>query len=329
MPKRIIDGEAMWSSDKVASLAPELQAEYAWLLPLAMANGVFECNPGLILSRCYSRRPRMTLAKVESILNAFTKVKLLFRWQHEGKAWGYWVGIDAPGRLPSPERRGKHEKVGPPVPEEELASFLGTDANGIQRNPLDANGCHWNPKKDTDLQVAESTTDTNGCQRIPSASSARAPEPNPKPNPIPTPKPSSVEVSAYEIPDWVPSEEWLAFVEMRRAIHKPLATKHAVEYAIKKLDKLRASGQDPGAVLRQSVLASWQGLFEVSEGKNDTRKTFAQQRTENNRRTLEQYRQSIAERYRGEPDAAGRGDGPGAVAGGAGAGGRGAGGPGP
>lgn len=320
MPKRIVDGEALWSSDKVASLAPELQAEYSWLLPLAMANGVFECNPGLILSRCYSRRPRMTLAKVESILNTFAKVKLLFRWQHDGKAWGYWVGMDAPGRLPSPERRGKHEKVGPPVPMEELAAFVGTDSSGIQPSNQEAEK----------LQPVESPTDTNGCQRIPSASSARAPEPNPKPNPnpIPTPKPSSVEVSTYEIPEWVPSEEWLAFVEMRKAIRRPLATAYALKCAVQKLDRLRASGQDPGAVLRQSVLASWQGLFEVSEGKNGTRKTFTQQRTENNRRALDEYRRALADRYRGEPDAAGRGDGPGAVAGGAGADGRGSGGPG-
>ena len=49
---------------------------------------------------------------------------------------------------------------------------------------------------------------------------------------------------------------------MRKSIKKPI-TDSAVPLAVSKLDKLRAAGSDPRAVLEQSTLNSWQGLFEV------------------------------------------------------------------
>lgn len=64
------------------------------------------------------------------------------------------------------------------------------------------------------------------------------------------------------LPDWLPVDCWLAFVAMRKAIKKPL-TPDAVPIAIRKLDKLRVTGNDPRAILDQSTLNSWQGLFEV------------------------------------------------------------------
>jgi hypothetical protein len=49
---------------------------------------------------------------------------------------------------------------------------------------------------------------------------------------------------------------------MRKAIRKPL-TPGAEALAIAKLDRLRREGSHPQLVLEQSVLNSWQGLFEV------------------------------------------------------------------
>jgi hypothetical protein len=40
--------------------------------------------------------------------------------------WGFWVGIDKPGRLPSAARqKERHEKTGEAVPQEKLREFLG------------------------------------------------------------------------------------------------------------------------------------------------------------------------------------------------------------
>lgn len=65
-----------------------------------------------------------------------------------------------------------------------------------------------------------------------------------------------------QIPEWIPAEAWAGYVEMRQKIRKPM-TDRAVSLAIKTLDYLRAAGNDPGAVLDQSVMNSWQGLFAI------------------------------------------------------------------
>ena len=132
MYKRIVDGEGVWRSDKLARVKPVwVRAEYANLLLLALANGVFEANPGRIWSLVYSyNRPDITRRDVETvILPALKDAGLLFTWRvPDGKDWGYWVGIEKSGRLPSASRLcKKHESVGPAPPVIELEAFIGLD----------------------------------------------------------------------------------------------------------------------------------------------------------------------------------------------------------
>src|ERR1700722_14470064 len=112
MPKRVVDGEAIWQSDKLSQVSEQWRGEYANLLPLAYANGTFECNPRLIWSKVYSyNRPNVTVDDVASILDQFEEAKMLFRWFDEnGKCFGYFVGIDKSGRLPLPSRDGMDRK---------------------------------------------------------------------------------------------------------------------------------------------------------------------------------------------------------------------------
>lgn len=125
MPNRLICGEALWQSDKLLWVPEEYRAEYANLLPLALANGSFECNPDKIWSRVYSynRRDR-DREFVKRALEAFESAKMLFRWEAEdGLVWGYWTGIEKPGRLPSGTCY-KNAAKGQPVPKELLEKFL-------------------------------------------------------------------------------------------------------------------------------------------------------------------------------------------------------------
>ncbi len=136
MPKRVLDGEGVWRSDKLARVKPLwVRAEYANLLPLALANGVFEANPRRVWVQVYAyNRPDVKLKEVEMILDALSHVGLLFRWADaQGKVWAYWIGIDKPGRLPGKSRRGRNEVVGPDPPVDELRKFL--ESNGIQKLP--------------------------------------------------------------------------------------------------------------------------------------------------------------------------------------------------
>lgn len=89
----------------------------------------------------------------------------------------------------------------------------------------------------------------------------------------PSLKPSKVRKHphwAELLPDWIPPEPWIAFVEMRRKARKPLETIRAVELLIKKLDEFRARGFTPQAVLEQSTMNSWTGLFELKDVKPTT-----------------------------------------------------------
>ena len=110
MPKRLVDGEAVWTSDKLAKVEPlEFRAEYTNLLPLAEADGTFEANARRVWKEVYSyNRQDITVDLVEDILDEFERVGMLLRKKDEdGKVWGYWVGIES--RLPSISQRDKYK----------------------------------------------------------------------------------------------------------------------------------------------------------------------------------------------------------------------------
>jgi hypothetical protein len=64
------------------------------------------------------------------------------------------------------------------------------------------------------------------------------------------------------LPDWLPKEAWTEFLAMRKRKKKPM-TDYAIKLAINKLDRLRADGEDPEAVLNESIFHEWDGLFPV------------------------------------------------------------------
>ncbi len=76
--------------------------------------------------------------------------------------------------------------------------------------------------------------------------------------------------SGFVLPDWVDSEAWQGFEEMRRKERHPL-TDRARKLAITDLEKLRASGNDPVDVLNQSTLKGWRGLFAVNGASSNGR----------------------------------------------------------
>lgn len=69
------------------------------------------------------------------------------------------------------------------------------------------------------------------------------------------------------LPDWVPIRDWDDFIAMRKGMRKPM-TARAVSLIIGELAKLRDGGNDTGAVLRQSIMNSWQGVFPIPTARN-------------------------------------------------------------
>lgn len=72
------------------------------------------------------------------------------------------------------------------------------------------------------------------------------------------------------------------FIKMRKKIKKPL-TDYALELILKKLDKF----DNKIEVLEQSIINSWQGIFEI---KKEEKKTLLQQRQELYKRMEEKYK---------------------------------------
>ncbi len=131
MPKRVIDFDAMWGSDKLASCAEWAQAEYAWLYGLADASGCFELtNLRVIWGRVAAIRRNLTIERLEQVFGEFQDKGLLFVWEHEGKRYGHWTGSDVPGRLPPPSWRMRLERLAPPVPKKLFAEYVSRFARG-------------------------------------------------------------------------------------------------------------------------------------------------------------------------------------------------------
>jgi len=124
MPKRVLDFDALWASDKLAACAEWAQSEYAWLYGLADASGSFEMtNMRVIWGRVAAIRKNLTLERLQEIFDEFIARGLLFTWEENGKRYGHWTGSDVPGRLPRRSWRMRLEKLAPPVPCEALAAY--------------------------------------------------------------------------------------------------------------------------------------------------------------------------------------------------------------
>jgi hypothetical protein len=123
MPKRIIDGEAVWSSDKLANCEIWARREYPWLYPLADANGCFELtNLRVLWGKVAANRPDLTIQRLQEVFEQFTRHGLLFTWTKNGKCYGHWTKSE--GRLPPRSERRRHKSLAPDIPVGELAKYL-------------------------------------------------------------------------------------------------------------------------------------------------------------------------------------------------------------
>jgi hypothetical protein len=155
MPKRVIDFDAVWASDKLSNCAPWARAEYTWIYGLADSNGSFELtNLRVIFGRAYAIRDDVTIQHLSRALEEFQGKGLLFVWQENGKKYGHWTGSDRPGRLPPPSWRARLERLAPPVPEAALANYLSSfSSSKLKAVPGKAQGQDLDLDLDSDLEL--------------------------------------------------------------------------------------------------------------------------------------------------------------------------------
>lgn len=68
------------------------------------------------------------------------------------------------------------------------------------------------------------------------------------------------EKKGFDLPDWIPTDLWGHFEEMRKKKKKPL-TDRARTLAVTELSKLREQGHDVSACIDAAVFNSWQSFY--------------------------------------------------------------------
>lgn len=102
-----------------------------------------------------------------------------------------------------------------------------------------------------------------------------------------------------ELPDWVPVDAWNGFLAMRKSIKSPVSA-DGLPLAIKKLAELRDAGHDPRAVLEQSTLNSYKGLFPIRADHASPAQSHPNQAARPNRQeALEQRNRQVAKQLAG------------------------------
>jgi len=100
----------------------------------------------------------------------------------------------------------------------------------------------------------------------------------------------------FELPEWIPIEAWKSYEEMRNSNRKKMTTR-AREMAVQMLAKLKEEGNDPGAVLAQSVFKSYTGLWPINGGSGNGRR---ESKTAGNKEAFNQALRDLSERDRKE-----------------------------
>lgn len=63
------------------------------------------------------------------------------------------------------------------------------------------------------------------------------------------------------LPQYIDSETWAAFIEMRKAHKKVPFTDYAQKLILKELMKFHSEGYDANNSLEQSIMKGWRGVF--------------------------------------------------------------------
>lgn len=157
------------------------------------------------------------------------------------------------GELPDPENKDAENAP------------LGESENGANNAPLN------NDEKGASDDIKGANDDTKGCNSEQERVQQGAPAYN---HHITTIEPSNNHHTGarkkraaldIELPYWLPNDVWDDWVEHRKAVKAPL-TQRAAELSLKKLDRFRAEGHCPIAIIEQSVMSGkWTDLYPIRD----------------------------------------------------------------
>lgn len=87
---------------------------------------------------------------------------------------------------------------------------------------------------------------------------------NTNPNTNTNPKAPDGSNGLLRIPEWIDLEKWEAFMEVRKK-KKAAQTDYAKQLILTELERLRATGEDPNAILDRSIVGSWKDVYSLKK----------------------------------------------------------------
>jgi hypothetical protein len=132
----MVDGDAIATSTKLNRVPEKYRLDYAYWVTFTEANGTFEANPDIIWAKYYAFQfPHRKKKQVKEIISAFHDAGLLILWRANEKTWGFFIGSEKPGRLPSSKHLNRYKNLPPAYPGL-IPDQSGTDPGPV---PLDLN----------------------------------------------------------------------------------------------------------------------------------------------------------------------------------------------
>lgn len=128
-----------------------------------------------------------------------------------------------------------------------------TRSSGSDCSLLNGSDCSLLPTETTQEITTETTQTGEAVTGLPAA--------------LPKSKRSNESDNTPSLPDWIPTDAWIAFVDMRKSLGaKGKLTAHAATLIVRDLEKLANEGHDVRAVLEASVVNNWRGVFPLKNG---------------------------------------------------------------
>lgn len=152
-----------------------------------------------------------------------------------------------------------------------LKEFFDRREDGWHNRRADEEIAAYQAQSDTNKRIARTRWQnepyTNRIRTVyePSTNTEQERTPNQNQNQNQEPRKRKDKGRAFALPVWLPAEQWDAWLEVRKRLKAP-NTDRALSLAVADLERLKADGQDPAAVLDQATKRGWRGLFPLANG---------------------------------------------------------------
>lgn len=233
MPTRMIR-EGLLDSERYASVSNEARLFFVHLMLLADDFGCVSLSPAYLRRRCFYDSP--TTERMARLISELSDADLIRTYEVDRHALAF---------IPRFGQRLYRATLKYAIPPEQLYAD-DSDAlnkfneikNKTLKTPVVPRATPGTPPPEVELKLNRSRKETRR--------GARAP---------------------FVLPDWVPKEQWDAWLEARAKARKP-ATEFAKQLAVNRLSVLKEQGHHPAAVLAECALNNWAGIWPLKGTKN-------------------------------------------------------------